>query len=201
MISLQKRFLFVHIPKTGGNSIQSVLRHYSEDEIVSLTPRQDSIERFEVRNRNYNIKKHSTLAEYQAVLGEEQFRGLYKFACARNPWDRMVSRYFSPGRAATKWDREAFKGLLLKTKSVADYVRLEEGEDDPFANVDRVMRFETLAEDFRSVCADLDIPFAALPKYNRSSRDHYSRYYDNELRALVGERFAIEIARFGYTFE
>jgi hypothetical protein len=36
MISLQKRFLFVHIPKTAGNSIQSVLRDYSEDQLVAL---------------------------------------------------------------------------------------------------------------------------------------------------------------------
>jgi hypothetical protein len=25
MISVQKRFLFVHVPKTGGNSVQEVL--------------------------------------------------------------------------------------------------------------------------------------------------------------------------------
>ena len=67
MISFQKRFLFVHIPKTAGNSIQSVLRNYSEDEIVALRGEQDGIERFGLRNPNYKIKKHSTLAEYRAA--------------------------------------------------------------------------------------------------------------------------------------
>jgi hypothetical protein len=201
MISLQKRFLFVHIPKTAGNSIQSLLRHYSEDEIVSLRPEQEGIERFGVRNPNYRIKKHSTLAEYKAALGEEQFRSLYKFACVRNPWDRMISLYFSPGRQVAEWDREAFESLVLKVPSVADYLHLEAGEEDPFGNVDRMMRFETLTEDFRSVCAQLGIPLAPLPEYNRSSREYYSKYYDNKLRALVAERFAPEIERFGYTFD
>ena len=64
MISLQKSFLFVHIPKTAGNSIQSVLRDYSEDQLVALRKEQDGIERFGLRNANYKIKKHSTLSEY-----------------------------------------------------------------------------------------------------------------------------------------
>jgi hypothetical protein len=40
-----------------------------------------------------------------------------------------------------------------------------------------------------------------LPRYNRSSREHYSKYYDDELRELVRARFAAEIERFGYIFE
>ena len=201
MISFQKRFLFVHIPKTAGNSIQSILRNYSEDEIVVLRGEQDGIERFGLRNPNYKIKKHSTLAEYREALGEDRFRKLYKFTCVRNPWDRMVSYYFRPTRDLMSWNRKEFKKMILNAFSVADYLRLAEGEEDPFRNVDYVMRFETLADDFRHVSAALDIPAAPLPQYNRSSREHYAKYYDDELRELVRKRFAPEIERFGYTFD
>jgi len=201
MISFQKRFLFVHIPRTGGNSIQSVLRDYSEDEIVALRSGQDGIERFGLRNPHYKLKKHSTLAEYQAALGRDEFRNLYKFACVRNPWDRMVSYYFRRAHDAKDWDRKEFRKTILKALSVADYLRLDENKEDPFGNMDYLMRFETLADDFQRVCMGLNIPVKPLPKYNRSHREQYSRYYDDELRALVQARFALEIERFGYAFD
>ncbi len=201
MISFQKRFLFIHIPKTAGNSIQSILRDYSEDEIVALRAEQDGIERFGLRNPNYQIKKHSTLAECRTALGEERFRNLYKFTCVRNPWDRMVSYYFRPTQHVEAWDRKEFRNLILNALSVADYLRLNKGEPDPFSNVDYIMRFENLADDFRSVCARLGIPAGQLPQYNRSSREHYSKYYDKDLRELIQKRFAAEIEHFGYTFD
>ncbi|PYJ90824.1 MAG: hypothetical protein DME71_04735 [Verrucomicrobia bacterium] len=201
MISLQKRFLFVHIPKTAGNSIQSALRNYSEDQLVALRKEQDGIERFGLRNPNYNIKKHSTLAEYRDALGNAQFGNLYKFTCVRNPWDRMVSYYFTPTQSPETWDQKKFGKMIFKAVSVADYLRLDNCEQDPFANVDYIMRFENLADDFRTVCGTLGISPGTLPRYNRSRREHYSKYYDDELRELVRNRFAAEIERFGYTFE
>ena len=115
MISLQKRFLFVHIPKTAGNSIQSVLRDYSEDELVALRGEQDGIERFGLRNPSYKIKKHSTLAEYRAALGDTEFDKLYRFTCVRNPWDRMISYYFTPTQNTAAWDRKNSERLLLRS--------------------------------------------------------------------------------------
>jgi hypothetical protein len=200
MISFEKQFLFVHIPKTGGNSIQSVLVPWSEDEIVRARPGQDGVERFAVSNPKYKLKKHSRLAEYRDALGGKQFERLYKFTCVRNPWERMVSYYFTPGQRK-EWDPKAFKRMISESSSTADYLRLDPGEADPFRNVDRILRFENLAEEFASVCADVGIPPTPLPNYNKSERDHYSKYYDKELRDLVGERFADEIARFGYTFD
>ena len=175
MISFQKGFLFVHIPKTAGNSIQSVLRDYSEDQLVALRKEQDGIERFGLRNPKYKIRKHSTLREYRDTLGEEQFRKLYRFTCVRNPWDRMVSYYFTPTQNPESWDREKFYGIISKAISIADYLRLNENEKDPFANVDYIMRFENLADDFRAVCNQLDISPVTLPQYNRSTREHYSK--------------------------
>ncbi len=201
MISLQKHFLFVHIPKTAGNSIQTALRDYSEDQLVALRKEQDGIERFGLRNPNYKIKKHSTLGEYRDALGNEQFRSLYKFSCVRNPWDRMVSYYFTPTQSPETWDRKKFRKMISKIVSVADYLRLDQDEEDPFTNVDYIMRFENLAEDFRTVCGKVGISAATLPRYNRSNREHYSKYYDDELRELVRTQFAAEIERFGYTFE
>jgi hypothetical protein len=201
MISFQKCFLFVHIPKTAGNSIQSVLRNYSEDQLVALREEQDGIERFGLRNPKYKIKKHSALSEYRDALGDKQFRNLYKFTCVRNPWDRMVSYYFTPTQNPETWDRKKFRGIIAKAVSVADYLRLDKDEKNPFANVDYIMRFENLADDFRTVCGRLDIPPAVLAQYNRSNREHYSKYYDDELRELVRTRFAAEIERFGYAFD
>ena len=201
MISSQKRFLFVHIPKTAGNSIQSVLRDYSEDELVALRGEQDGVERFGLRNPRYKIKKHSMLAEYRTALGEAEFANLYKFTCVRNPWDRMVSYYFTPTQNAEVWDRKKFRKIISSAVSVADYLRLDKGKEDPFANVNYIMRFENLVDDFRAVCAALDISPTNLPQYNRSNREHYSKYYDDDLRELVRVRFAAEIERFAYAFE
>ena len=201
MISFQKRFLFIHIPKTAGNSIQSVLRDYSEDELVALRSEQDGVERFGLRNPKYKLKKHSTLADYRAALDETDFGNLYKFTCVRNPWDRMISLYFTPTQNAAAWDRKRFRKIIAKALPVSDYLRLNEHENDPFENVDYIMRFENLEDEFRTVCAELDISPTALPKYNRSNREHYSKYYDDELRELVRTRFATEIEHFGYTFE
>jgi Sulfotransferase family len=201
MISFQKRFLFVHIPKTAGNSIQSALRDYSEDELVALRREQDGVERFGLRNPKYKVKKHSTLAEYRTALGDAEFGRLYKFTCVRNPWDRMVSYYFTPTQKAEVWDRKKFRKIISSALSVADYLRLDKVEEDPFGNIDYIMRFENLADDFRIVCAALNISPTILPQYNRSNRDHYSKYYDDELRELVRVRFAAEIERFGYVFE
>jgi hypothetical protein len=201
MISLQKRFLFVHIPKTAGNSIQSVLRDYSEDEVVALRSEQDGVERFGLRNPKYELKKHSRLAEYRDALGNDEFRDLYKFTCVRNPWDRMVSYYFTPTQNTTAWDAGKFRKIIVKALPVEDYLRLNERDNDPFENVNYIIRFENLADDFRTVCAALTISPTTLPQYNRSNREHFSRYYNDELRELVRARFASEIERFGYTFE
>jgi hypothetical protein len=69
----------------------------------------------------------------------------------------MVSYYFTPTQNPETWNRKRLREIISKAVSVADYLRLDPGEEDPFGNVDSIMRFENLADDFRAVCAALDI--------------------------------------------
>jgi len=101
MLTIRKKFLFIHVPKTAGNSIQNILKEYSEDEIVAKASHQDAVERFEIRGVHPGLKKHSTLRKYKARLEPELFSSLFKFSTIRNPWDRLISLYFTPSSGRT----------------------------------------------------------------------------------------------------
>lgn len=204
MISLRHRFLFIHVPKTGGNAIQGVLAPYSEDHIVCLAEHHDGVERFEVRSDTHAVRKHSTLAEYQAELGADTVAGLLTFACVRDPWERMISLYFSPHRGPVEWDRGRFLALVTRAAPLRDFVTPQGGVAvgvDPFGAIDAYLRFENLGPDFAAMLARLGLPDAPLPRRNVSQHKPHRDYYDDEMVDAVTQRFGDEIQRFGYVFE
>ncbi|MCP3932321.1 MAG: sulfotransferase family protein [Bacteroidetes bacterium] len=217
MLSINRKFLFIHVPKTAGNSIQNILQHYSEDEIVAIADHHDGIERFEVRNKKYSYRKHSNLSHYRSILDPEIYKSLYKFAVVRNPWDRMISYYFSPNRGVVTWDRKSFLSLLKSVTPVRQYIieqplldraLLKIGLERPNArkkkldsDIDYIMKFERLGEDFKILCEHLKIPYIPIPRRNASSREHYSEYYDQELIELVRVKYSDEIEFGNYKFE
>lgn len=201
MISHAHRFLFVHVPKTGGNSIQGHLRQYSEDRIVAESAHQDGVERFEVRNDRWGLHKHASLAEYRAMMPAAQFNDLYKFAVIRNPWERMISFYFSPHRGVAEWDRESFAALAMEVPPIRAYIRLDSRPGRALdSDLDRLIRFENLNAEFEEICRELGLATVRLPRRNQSAREHYTAYYDDGLRELVAERFSDEIAYANYSF-
>jgi len=214
MISTEKKFLFIHVPKTGGNSIQNVLQEFSDDEIVCSEEHHDGVERFGIRNSRYKIKKHSPLAQYKRELNPDLFNSLFKFAIIRNPWDKMVSWYFSPGRGREGWDRDAFIEMVHKkpplshhvihptfTEKVARKLSMPRQYPKLDRDIDLLLSFERLNEDFKKLCERIGVPPVDLPVRNKSSREHYSHYYDDELKSLVAERYRDEIEFGRYEFE
>jgi hypothetical protein len=215
MISTQKQFLFVHVPKTGGNSLQCILAAYSDDEIVAKFENEEGLQRFMVRNRQIQTTKHSNLSRYKEVLDTALYESLFKFATIRNPWDRMISLYFSPHRGVSEWDRARFLELVSRVPTLRHYVsEMSFGEKlrekiglqsrNPRKRLDEdldvLLRFEHLSEDFGKVCERLGIPVVPLPKRNASVREHYSKYYDDELRMMVEDKFREEIEIGNYSF-
>lgn len=205
MLSLSHKFLFIHIPKTAGNSIQNSLKDYSEEKIVTIAPHHDGLERFELRSDSYEIHKHSTLRDYRRQLGNDVIDRLFKFTCVRNPWERLISYYFSPHRGITAWDRTEFIQFIETIEPVTHFVAnravgVQGTTSDHFASMDKYIRFERLDQDFQDICKSIDIPAGNLARRNVSRHGHYSKYYDADLVEMVRNRFQDEITHFGYEF-
>ena len=202
MISTEKQFLFIHVPKTGGNSIQNVLKKYSEDDVVILADHQDGVERFELRNKNYKITKHSTILDYKNAIDPEKFQNLFKFATLRNPWERAISYYFSPHRNAKKWNRKKFIELVKNMPTLRSYLHEDHSKEQPIQQqIDFLIRFESLSADFKTICEQLNINHKELPVVNASIRSHYSTYYDKELIKMIKNKYSEEIEIGSYKFE
>ena len=204
MLSLSHQFLFIHIPKTGGNSIQHILRHYSEDAVYAY-PHQDGVERFEVRGA-YTKWKHDNLAQYKNVVPADIYDQLFKFSVIRDPWSRAISFYFSPHRwvkrqEAPYWSRELFLTTLEGLRSNFEYLTIGDGLGD----LHEIVRYERLQEALPGVLrrAGIDPTKHRLPHVNRSRTVRHRDYYRNdpELIAIVRDRFRDDIDHFGFRFE
>jgi chondroitin 4-sulfotransferase 11 len=203
LVSHGRCYVFIHIQKTAGSSVETALR--------SVTP--DSIFHFDdlPACRDPLKGRHLFASDLQEYLGESTWNSYYKFAFVRNPWSRLVSwynmcvvrptnqfMYLVKERTRSFEDfLEMTDGLARKTVfNQADYVTDRKGK----LSVDFVGRFETIERDFQQVCANLGIN-VKLPRENQGLGADYRAYYNDRTRRVVSERFARDIETFGYQFE
>ena len=93
IISLNKRYVFVHIHKCAGTSIEvalaKMLRH--NDIVLGSTKSGEKYQEF--FKRTIGLNKHSTALEARGFLGDAMYAKFYKFAFVRHPIDRLHSLY------------------------------------------------------------------------------------------------------------
>lgn len=221
-LSHRHKAIFIHVPKTGGTSIEAVLGMHGDRDDVGVVPYANQTAD---RERFYGRQlQHLTAEGLRAELADDAiFASYFKFAIVRNPWDRLVSTCAWSGR---KWaegrmlERGEFAAFVRKTHAAAALAAAN-ASDAPRLHpplhphvlpqvrflldasgrqlVDHVGRFETLAEDWRVIRARLGVE-ADLPTRMRSFHRPYQEYYDAETRALATELYAVDAETFGYRF-
>lgn len=183
IVSFSRRFIFVHTPKTAGESITlALLPFLSADDAILCEPHLEQAGRLPQRAAVCN--KHSTLPEIRAAYGEA-VNGFFSFSFARNPWDRVVSYFHYLG--GTDFRQHVDRGA----PQFPCWHWVEE--------VDFIGRFERLDADFQCIRERLGIE-ARLPHMNASRRSHYRDYFDETLRGRVAERNALDIHQLGYRY-
>jgi hypothetical protein len=184
IVSFSRKFVFVHTPKTAGESITLALCPFlSADDVVLCPPRHEQPPGFE---RPRGAYKHARLAHLRASFGfGPAIADFYSFGFVRNPWDRIVSYY-----------------QFLSRRNFARHV--ETG--NPYhpcwhwtKDLDFVGRFESLEADFSHICRRLGIS-AELPHVNATERGPYRQYFDEVTRDIVARRYADDLREYGYEF-
>ena len=214
ILSTGRKYVFIHIPKSGGTSLALALeaRAMKDDIMLGDTPKAKKR-----RNRLIGVTtrgrlwKHSTLADIDGLVANEVLDGLFAFTLVRNPWDRAVSYYH--WLQTQKFDHPAvslahdldFTGFVnhpqtlssYRASPAASYMRRADGVEQCSAYI----RIEHFEQDSAPLVKHLGFPLG-LPVSNQSDRRReYRSYYTDQSAESLGLACAVDIARFGYHFE
>ena len=211
IVSHEHRFVFMKTRKTAGTSVEIALsRVCGPDDVI--TPVLEEPLRASLGGRgpqNYESPplerkafNHMPVSMVRRMLGRKRFESYFSFAIERNPWDAVVSLFHwrfrdaEPGPFPEFVASEAVETFATKNQRI---YRLR-GE----TAVDRVLRYEALADELATVWAELDLPGSPdLPHAKAGVRPRgpsYRGYYDDASRDRVAALFAAPIKELGYEF-
>ena len=185
-IKKSDNFVFIHINKTGGSSIENALKIPFE---------------------------HKTALEKIEEIGLRNWNKSLSFTVIRNPWDKVVSHFLYRVKRNisdlqtnpidfTEWVKRSYgvqdpfyfknpKMFMPQTNWISD----ENGQ----IIVDEIIHFERLECEFKDILVKLGKQ-ATLPHLKKSNRLAYEQYYDEESKIIVEDWFEQDIRRFGYEF-
>ena len=201
MISYTHKCIFVHIPKNAGSVMSTML--YNNLGLSNTWPGWGWSRKWG------KYKQHLTMGENIEYGGiqRDELDLYFKFAFVRNPWDRAMSQFKYRQRLHGKEFCKSFKEFLLMnwgngrdmTKQHMtpqyDFVYDQAGN----LLVDFIGRFENATEDYNKVCDILNAKREHF-EIKRSRKTFYWKYYDDETRQIVAEKYAKDIEYFGYEF-
>ena len=208
LLSISHRFIFIHVNKAAGTSMLRSLEH------LGHKPPRDPFSKLksklhlarDYRKRFYSV--HTYARQLQKELPREIYDDFFKFAFVRNPWDWLASTYNYLRDTPTHRHHRR----VVTMKSFAEYVDFEivrdkrsqaafvcSGDSDDVI-VDFVGRFETLEEDFGSICQRIGID-ASLPHVNKTNHGDYRLHYSDVLIEKVGVHWQRDIGLFDYEFD
>jgi len=222
-----KKLLHIHIPKTGGWTIQSLL------EELDFPPQPYG---------------HTFARNIKNILNDN-FDDYFKFAHTRNPWDRLVSVYSFCKNGSEVLPTHTTGGLRtppehvwfdkLKCTSFDDFVSkvnfISQGRGDVYMTptfstmpnnlnesninyltlnqynwvyddkdklmVDFIGKMENFEDIIKNVNLSTGLNLPVPPKRNTSYHVPYTQFYNDKTKKIVSKLYEKDIDTFKYTFE
>ena len=176
---------FIHNPKTAGTSIGTWL------------------------DNNF-ITKRGRKHGHWIEVAEYFPKTVFTFGVVRNPWSRLASWYLYANPAREPFDHWLTQRLQVNESGLSfnptltwakNWYTIATPQADWFGdNINLVLRFENLQEDFEKIKKLLTCN-ADLPIMNVNDSYDYRTLYTDDLAELVRDIYIKDVIRYDYDFE
>lgn len=195
MISHELKFVFIHIPKTSGNSLSFFLKDLIDNRLIHRASKMGAKQGISIlcEKTQKNIK-HASISYYKNMYGEK-INDYFIFTIVRNPYDRILSFYF--------WS----KGVRNQVFDKKDFIKfVKKNSDFQYRYIDdsvHIIHYENLIDELKNIeCLKGVVDFDNYPTLNASSNSkrNYNEILDKELKELVFNKYKKDFELFGYNF-
>lgn len=217
ILSHSHKFIFLHVPKVAGASMNEVFRSYDMTFWAGLFTKGAKLRRHKGRLK-VGFAEHIKAKQLKDKMSSKTFEEYYKFAFVRNPWEREVSWYkwilktkVTPKLTEQVSKLKDFNDFVLwfadnlpKLDSVYDNQKDFIYDDKGSQLVNFIGRYENLEGDFRKILEEVGLPLVTLPVKNatkeKNTENAYRKLYNERSIELVAQLRSADIHIFGYEF-
>ena len=205
-----RSLLFIHIPKTGGSSIENAFGFYGSweqenQEILFGLIRSPELIAYKWGSA---FLQHLT---WQEIQQNWDFSSAVRFAAVRNPWARFASVYTNTDThlketamaAGINLDNLTFDQFVDATDGLIhahlrpqlEYITINNAADNSII----ILHTENLENEFNQLCDKLGQQ-RSLPWHNNSSQKlPFKQLYSPTSWRRIADRYAMDIDFFGYS--
>jgi len=204
-ISHDYKFIFVKTRKTAGSSIEKFfLDKLQGTDFIFSGMSSENLPSFNCSFKNAEHNGSKFIKHHYP----KEWKKYFKFTIERNPWDKIVSRYY--------WQKY-FKPKKINVDSFESYLKnyqkdIKKASDYPLYTlnnkiaVNYVMRYENLYDDLEHICKKINLTYnnelksINLKGNHRTRNVSYQQYYTEKSKNLIADFFSKEIDYFNYQF-
>ena len=201
MVLVKQNILFIHIPKTGGQSITVYLLENNNQPTDNLNNSDFGL----INNNNFKLKgpqhyHHMFLTEYEKMY---KIKNYFIFSVVRNPFDRFVSAFYYSG-FAEEYDYVDMIDIIptLKKNKKLDLYRMFCPQYKFFegkSKIDKIFKTENLHESFNFL--NNKFQFKSTKDYFINSRNKTRKPLNETTKNFIKNYYKDDFEKFGYSYE